>query len=144
MDCIDEMCQIENKMPIWVKLNKNGSTLDKVSWPIICKDTKEIIHNYRDYLQSNHWQIFRKRFYSSKYFKSKSIRGGINGKCICCQQENKKMDLHHLTYRRIGDEKISDIVPVCRECHSKTHDNLKLNPGQRDKSWKRVRKQFKK
>lgn len=30
-------------------------------------------------------------------------------------------DLHHRSYKRIGKERLHDLVPLCRPCHEETH-----------------------
>lgn len=31
------------------------------------------------------------------------------------------MDVHHKTYRNFGNEKVSELTHVCRQCHQKIH-----------------------
>lgn len=77
---------------------------------VICKDTQEVCHTYREYLQSNHWKKVKQRFWKSKLTKS----------CACCGTKTN-LDLHHLTYKRIGCEKLNDFKLICRSCHNDTH-----------------------
>ena len=77
-------------------------------------------HEYYQYMQSEAWQQKRKAFYSSNLYK----RWRKEGKWVCygCGADDKKLDLHHRTYKRLGNEHIAiDLVPVCRECHQKIH-----------------------
>ena len=63
---------------------------------------------YRDgYLQSDHWQEVRKR---------KLKQAGY--KCEACG-EKVKLDIHHLTYERLGKERLDDLQALCRDCHVK-------------------------
>lgn len=32
------------------------------------------------------------------------------------------IDLHHLTYERIGCERDTDVIPLCRSCHKLVHN----------------------
>ena len=69
---------------------------------IVCKLTGEIVNNYNDYLLTEHWK--RKKYALSR--QSKKI-------CpICGATEN--LDVHHITYKRLGDEKMSDLMYICR------------------------------
>lgn len=79
---------------------------------IYCKDTNETVTG-EQYLNSKHWRILRKKIYD-KY----------NGKCKKCHKtfDSQHMNVHHLTYKRIGKEKESDLVLLCEKCHSKIHD----------------------
>nr|WP_313519507.1 HNH endonuclease [Brevundimonas diminuta] len=69
--------------------------------------------SYRDYLSSPHWQNVRRRYWASKLAKNKCCAGcGAGG----------ALSLHHRTYKRIGEERLMDLVLVCRDCHSDIHD----------------------
>jgi hypothetical protein len=63
----------------------------------------------REYYLSDHWRALRARYHRSK----------LPQKCIVCFDPN--VDLHHRTYKRLGDEKLTDLVPLCREHHADTH-----------------------
>lgn len=41
--------------------------------------------------------------------------------CQMCLIE-KAVDVHHITYQRIFDEFTSDLISLCRSCHSKIHN----------------------
>ena len=60
------------------------------------------------YLKSDEWKI--KRDLVMKFH---------NNECSDCG--DVAIDVHHLTYERIFREKFSDLTPLCRSCHSKTH-----------------------
>lgn len=68
--------------------------------------------SYSEYLSSAHWLDFRSRFYRSKVYK---------GCCWACGKTGKTQ-LHHLTYKRLGHERISDVVALCDYCHSLSHE----------------------
>jgi len=63
---------------------------------------------YRNgYLRSDHWQeVRRKKLKQAGY------------KCEACGQK-VKLDIHHLTYERLGKERLSDLQALCRSCHVK-------------------------
>jgi len=67
---------------------------------------------YQEYLSSAHWQDVRKRYYASK------LNGGG---CWACGRKDKPLNLHHKTYKRIGNERLNDLILLCRDCHKETH-----------------------
>lgn len=79
--------------------------------------------NYHKYIRSQEWQNKRKQFYSSSMYKCNTPNNkGTQWSCICCGITNVPLDLHHKTYKRLGNERINiDLVTVCRECHSEIH-----------------------
>lgn len=77
--------------------------------------TKE---QYKIYLQSEHWQKFKKR---------------VHKRYKCCRfcQVKENLNIHHLTYKNLGHEKFKDIVVVCQTHHYNLHDaKLMFNKGQ--------------
>lgn len=66
---------------------------------------------YASYLRSDHWHNVKKRYRKSR----------LPWKCGCCQGI-KKLDLHHKTYKRLGSERLTDLLPLCRDCHSAVHE----------------------
>ena len=84
---------------------------------IYCKDTKECV-TARDYLKSEHWRRMRKHIYE-KY----------KGKCKKCGRafSSEHMNVHHLTYKRIGNEKDSDLTLLCETCHQLLHATRNKN-----------------
>lgn len=65
---------------------------------ITCKE------DYYKYLKSKHW-INRKRIFWEKHRKV----------CHCCN--GLANQIHHCTYKNIGNEKDEDLVPICQNCH---------------------------
>jgi 5-methylcytosine-specific restriction endonuclease McrA len=63
--------------------------------------------SYREYLKSEHWQEVRKE---------KLKEAGY--KCQKCGAK-ESLDIHHLTYARLGHERMSDLQALCRSCHRK-------------------------
>lgn len=68
--------------------------------------TKE---EYREYLVSDHWFAFRDYVFSKKGYRCELCRAT---ECI---------ELHHLTYARLGHERIEDVRPLCRLHHRQQH-----------------------
>jgi len=64
--------------------------------------------NYGDYLRSAHWRRLRAEYRASDLPQS----------CICGEWETQ---LHHITYERVGRERLSDLVPLCPSCHNLVH-----------------------
>ena len=74
------------------------------------------IKNYQEYLNGNHWQSVRARYYESKQVtkvKDKVV-------CVRCLQ-SRPLSLHHRTYERLGNERLRDLILLCQECHTLTH-----------------------
>jgi 5-methylcytosine-specific restriction endonuclease McrA len=64
---------------------------------------------YRRYLKSDEWQARRRAAVER-----------ARGFCADCgTREN--LDAHHLTYKRRGNERPSDLVALCRTCHRERH-----------------------
>lgn len=76
------------------KLKQKNNKLKKI------KDSKD----YIKYLKSNHWKARKKQFWENH----KKI-------CFCCNRVAEQ--IHHCDYSRLGREKDSDLVPLCRSCH---------------------------
>ena len=64
---------------------------------------------YQEYLKSKEWQETRRRV-----FKEYGYR------CDQCGS-TKNLHIHHITYENLGEEGISDLVPLCAECHKRLH-----------------------
>ena len=67
------------------------------------------------YLQSDHWKELRSQ-----------ILNRDNHQCILCQKETD-LQVHHRTYARLFQEKLSDLVTLCRACHEETHRHGKIS-----------------
>ena len=67
---------------------------------------------YAAYLQTPHWQAAKRRKLSS-----------VDWRCESCGAEwgTTALDVHHLTYERLGREKDEDLRVLCRACHQETH-----------------------
>ncbi len=60
---------------------------------------------YKLYLKSNKWKVIRA---------AALVRG--RGRCVRCGG-TYDLEVHHLTYERLGCEMPSDLVVVCKTCH---------------------------
>lgn len=65
--------------------------------------------NYAEYLASPHWKDLR----------SRCMISDRPQKCQCGVK--KGLQLHHLTYARLGDENLTDLIFLCSDCHKKVH-----------------------
>jgi len=70
--------------------------------------------NYKDYLQSEHWQNKRKEVISKQ-----------GNRCRICNS-NKNLNIHHRTYRQYGKSILGHelnlfLLPLCRDCHVLWH-----------------------
>lgn len=66
--------------------------------------------SYREYMNSPEWAETRNRYRASNRLQS----------CLVCRAPN--VDLHHRTYKRLGRERLHDLVPLCREHHEQLHE----------------------
>ncbi|MBA2754805.1 MAG: HNH endonuclease [Chloroflexia bacterium] len=69
--------------------------------------------NYRDYLNSYNWQQ-RRQF----------ILQRDGHRCRQCG-DAYRLEVHHLTYRRLGREHPNDLMTLCRPCHESVHQRIK-------------------
>lgn len=76
-----------------------------------CLDTKEVAFTYKDYLKTEHWKNIKMKMKNSKY----------KYMCYSCKSKTK-LQLHHKSYKRVGNEKLTDLIWLCEDCHKKTHE----------------------
>jgi len=43
-----------------------------------------------------------------------------NRECSMCSDKNS-LEVHHTTYERLGNELITDLITLCKDCHIHTH-----------------------
>jgi 5-methylcytosine-specific restriction endonuclease McrA len=67
---------------------------------------------YDAYLQTPAWRERRRR-----------VLERAGGVCEGCG-ERRAVHAHHLSYRRLGDEMLWELVAVCYDCHAKLHPRL--------------------
>ncbi len=85
----------------------------------------QLMSIHRIYIQGERWKE-RKEAYYKKFGK------------ICAACFSKKcVDLHHMTYKRLGNEWDEDLVPLCRDCHKSFH---RMFPGKGRKMKKQTMK----
>jgi len=59
---------------------------------------------YDHYLRSEQWQQKRQAILER------------DGHCVKCFRE-RSLVVHHLTYKRVGNELLEDLITLCRQCH---------------------------
>ena len=69
-------------------------------------------YKYEQYLNSKEWKKLRKIIFERD-----------KNKCCICKI-NEASDVHHLTYKNLFNEKMEDLISVCRDCHLEIHKNL--------------------
>lgn len=68
---------------------------------------------YNEYLQSSHWKDIRRQRLAMDGFQ-----------CSICGTA-KNLEVHHLTYERLGHEDLDDLVSLCKRCHAIVHEKDK-------------------
>lgn len=66
--------------------------------------------SYFDYISSSHWNDLKDRYRKSKLIQC----------CVACGSVDN-LHYHHKSYKRLGHERLSDIVPLCRAHHEAVH-----------------------
>lgn len=79
------------------------------------KFQKSHYYKYLLHLQSDFWKNIRLRVLERD--------GDICQEC----KERKATEVHHLTYERLGNELLEDLLSVCRSCHLKIHGRNKTD-----------------
>lgn len=71
------------------------------------------MNEYKDYLVSEDWEKLKvQRFQKDEH------------KCMICKSgkiQKAKLVCHHITYTRLFNEEIDDLITLCMRCHSKIH-----------------------
>lgn len=78
---------------------------------VFCKDTKETCYSYEEYGKSLHWGKTRIR----------RLKLSKERRCEGCKRRHIGMQVHHLTYANIGNEKMEDLKVLCPNCHAEVH-----------------------
>lgn len=67
--------------------------------------------NYLEYLHSPTWFAMR-----AKIFKSRGRR------CESCGATKSSIQIHHLHYTTLGNERPKDVIILCFQCHEERHE----------------------
>ena len=88
--------------------------LDKLLTPkIFGIPEQEWLTKKKLYMSSELWNIKRKR-----------VLKRDNYTCQKCQAKYVPLDVHHISYKHVGDEPLKTLTSVCRTCHSNLHQEL--------------------
>ncbi len=82
----------------------------------ILMTTRPANFDYQTYLASREWALLKEQ-----------VRERCDGWCEHCSA-GPYQDTHHVTYERIGHEKIDDLMAVCRPCHEWLSAKRERNP----------------
>jgi 5-methylcytosine-specific restriction endonuclease McrA len=66
-------------------------------------------NKHSSYIASKEWQYLRTRILQSR-----------GGKCEVCGVKHR-LQVHHLTYERLGNERDEDLKVLCWACHEREH-----------------------
>ena len=78
--------------------------------------------NYEKYLSSDDWKEIR-----AKQLRSQKV-------CQACGTA-KNLHVHHMTYRRLGFEKLKNLRTLCHSCHFRLHEQFDIS--RKEKGWGR-------
>ena len=90
---------------------------------------KEARERYRRYLQSDAWKTKRKAVLQAAGFRCRRCRAPAT-------------EVHHETYKRIYNERLSDLTALCRECHKAAHSTKIRIPDQDPPKKNEQRKEY--
>lgn len=80
--------------------------------------------NYKDYMQSREWRD-----------RANIVKAHAGWRCKVCNRHESEvtLDAHHNTYERLGYERLSDLICLCRDCHNlyETSRKARQNGGTR-------------
>ena len=71
--------------------------------------------DYKDYIQKHpRWQKVRKARFDFD-----------GGRCAVCHRDlrGEPYQTHHLSYQRLGRERLRDVITMCDSCHHFFHQN---------------------
>jgi len=119
-------------------LSKKRWEQEVKEWTLIFNQTKgnkqEFQKTYQDYLKSAVWADKRKQALSRADYRCES-RGAMF-------VNNSSLDVHHLTYERVGgEEELSDLEILCYPCHHNADKKRDRQTNERRKNsyyWSRV------
>jgi hypothetical protein len=111
-----------NKMSVYMEIKYKHDTVFKMYFDSL---------NYHSYIRSNLWKDRREIYYRLYASKNYEYDKDQPYKCYChdclmnnCSDtyEKNKLQLHHNTYKRLGNEDFDDLVLLCEYHHALRHD----------------------
>ena len=70
---------------------------------------------YKQYMKSDNWKSKR----SQRIFKDGGMCQGVRAGKKCLSRF--KLEVHHKTYIRMGNELMDDLITLCHKCHLAIH-----------------------
>jgi len=74
---------------------------------------------YNAYLYSSEWKKCRTTFIAFVANLQKILITDV--KCECCGKNKCKFNVHHRSYKNLGNENFNDLILVCENCHLEIH-----------------------
>ena len=78
---------------------------------VVRNERREANPEYQEYLQSARWRKLRR-----------AVMLRAKGRCEICRRW-EGTECAHLTYERLFNEPISDLIWLCRQCHKKLDED---------------------
>lgn len=94
-------------------LGVGGTCISCLSLALVIGINTMTKESYREYLQTDHWRAFRARVFADPR----------NKRCQICKR-TRQLNIHHLTYERVGKELLADVIVLCKPCHFAHHDKI--------------------
>ena len=86
---------------------------------------------YDEYLRSPEWKVKREQVLARDLT------------CVLCASA-KKLQVHHRTYERLGNEELTDLVTLCDDCHSDWHKIQRMRKAEKKIAERKAKEQRKK
>lgn len=69
--------------------------------------------------------LYAKYINSETWRKKRQARLKMDGnKCRTCHSK-ERLEIHHVTYERFGDEDLDDLITLCRQCHEAITNSIR-------------------
>lgn len=74
--------------------------------------------------RNRQWNAWYSQYLLTPLWRNKRalVLNRAGGMCEGCLT-NMATEVHHLTYDRVGEEMLFDLVAICKECHNQIHRN---------------------
>lgn len=93
----------------WKKAKQSdGNSINEISRYI--RFSKTTFYRYSIHLQSKHWRILTRQTLDRDSWT-----------CQFCKKA-KATEVHHLTYKNLGNESLDELISCCKACHESIHD----------------------
>jgi len=102
---------------------KKGKKKNKKPRLIISKKTEFKRPNYHRYIKSKAWRSRRLAYYEK-----------FGKQCVVCGDSD--INLHHVTYERLGREHDGDLIALCVYHHDRFHKEIEIKGDMRIETYK--------